>query len=172
MGIIRFVLLGAAGFGVGGALAGIFGAFVAIPVVGAVGGAALGLALRDRRRLVVLALAGALGMFLGLLAVLTLGSFVNYSTVVIGPVFGAVLGASLGVAFLDARRVLILTLAGAVGFGIGFPAGSFLDYLTDSFGRMPFIVVAGIIGGASLGAALGYLEEGGRAGGGANRRVR
>ncbi len=44
-GITRFVLLGAAGFGIGGAVAGIVGAFVAIPVAGAVGGASLGLAL-------------------------------------------------------------------------------------------------------------------------------
>jgi len=76
--LAKFVLLGAAGFGIGGAIAGIVGAFVAIPVAGAVGGASLGLALGDRRRLVALTLLGALGTFLGLLAVLTLGSFVNY----------------------------------------------------------------------------------------------
>lgn len=66
------------------------------------------------------------------------------------------LGASLGVAFLDLGRIVVLALAGAVGFGIGF---GFLDYLTYFFGTTQFATVAGIIGGASLGAALGYLER-------------
>ncbi len=106
-----------------------------------------------------LALLGVPGTFLGLLMAIILGSFVNYPAVVIGLAFGSVAGASLGVAFLDLRRIVALALAGAAGFGIGVQAGGFLDYLTDSFGRMPFIVVAGVIGGAALGAALGYLER-------------
>lgn len=61
-------------------------------------------------------------------------------------------------AFLDWRRVVALALAGASGFGIGFMVGGFLDFLTTSFGRLPFIAVSGIIGGAALGATLGYFE--------------
>ncbi len=92
MGIIRFVLLGAAGFGVSGAIAAAswplavitFGASALLFILsGAVGGASLGLALRDRRKLVALALLGALGTFLGLLMATILGSFVNYSMMLI-----------------------------------------------------------------------------------------
>ena len=43
----------------------------------------------------------------------------------------------------------------AAGFGVGLLAGEYLDYLMVSFERIPFIVVAGILGGAPLGAALG-----------------
>ena len=65
-------------------------------------------------------------------------------------------GASLGVAFLDPRRMLFLALAGAVGFGIGF---IFLEFVSMILGgTFLSIVGTGFIGGASLGAALGYLE--------------
>ncbi len=165
--IARFVLFGAAGFGIGGAI-GMGIGFFFVPMtpiaLGGIGGASLGLALRDRRKLVALALLGAVGVFLGLLVAVIVYSYVgtyivNYYLVVTGPAFGVVLGASLGVAFLDLRRIVALALAGAVGFGIGVPAGDSLGTLVDSFGDVPFIFIAGVIGGASLGAALGYLER-------------
>ncbi len=167
--LARFVLFGAAGFGIGGTIAWPIGYYflieLMIPIAGGLGGASLGLALRDRRKLVVLALLGALGTFLGLLVAASLGSFVNYSMMLIGPVFGTVLGAALGLAFLDLRRIVALALAGAAGFGVGVPAGEFLGPLVDSFEDIPFfenapfIFIAGVTGGAALGAALGYLER-------------
>ncbi len=172
--LARFVLFGAAGFGIGGTIAWPIGYYflieLMIPIAGGLGGASLGLALRDRRKLVVLALLGALGTFLGLLVAAILYSYVgtydvNYSLVVTGPVFGTVLGASLGLAFLDLRRIVALALAGVAGFGVGVPAGEFLGPLVDSFEDIPFfenapfIFIAGVTGGAALGAALGYLER-------------
>ncbi len=172
----KFVLYGAAGFGLGGPLAWSLGYYLpllsdlSILLVGAVGGASLGLALGDRRKLVVLALLGGLGTILGLLVAATLGSFVNYSLFFIGPVFGNVLGASLGLAFLDIRRIVTLAVAGAVGFGMGLPVGNSLSFLAESFENLPpfrdapFIFVAGVAGGAALGAAMGYLQRRGPAG--------
>lgn len=169
-GILRFVSLGAAGFGVGGPIAWSAGYYLpsllelSTLLVGAVGGASLGLALGDRRKLVALALLGGLGTTLGLLVATILGSFVNYSLILIGSVLGTVIGVSLGLAFLDLRRIVALALAGAVGFGIGVPAGDSLSLLAEIFENLPafrdapFIFVAGVAGGAALGAALGYLE--------------
>jgi hypothetical protein len=161
--LIQFVILGAVGFGVGGAIAGFSDALplpVPIPVllliVGAVGGASLGLALRDRRRAVALAVLGALGVILGVFTTLVFASFFDYAAGPLGALVGVVIGASLGVAFLDWGRILALAAAGGVGFCVGFVVG---DSLSIRLGGDLFIVVAGIIGGASLGAALGYLER-------------
>ncbi len=167
--MLRFVVLGAVGFGAGGAIGG-FSALVpfpipltlTLPVAGAVGGASLGLALKDWRRVVILAVLGALGLTVGVMVGLMLGSFFNYSEVPITVIVGVVVGASLGVAFLDWRAIVALAIAGAVGFSVGYLAG---DFLRASFpiirlvGEVGSIAVAGLVGGASLGAALGYLEN-------------
>jgi hypothetical protein len=178
--VMRFVVLGAAGFGIGGAISRplslLLPGTVALPLTllvgGAVGGAALGLALKEGRRGVTLAVLGALGLFVGVFAGLILvgvsarftpsAFFVNYSEVPIAAIVGAVVGASLGVTFLDWRVILALAVAGAVGFGVGLLTG---DLLRASFplfrgvGEVGSITVAGLVGGASLGAALGYLES-------------
>jgi hypothetical protein len=163
MSMLRFVLLGAVGFGVGGAIGG-FSALVpfpipltlTLPVAGAVGGASLGLALKDWRRVVFLAVLGALGLTVGVFAGLILGSFFSYPEAPTGALVGAVVGALLGVAFLDWRTIVALAVSGGVGFGVGLLAGT---SLVIGYDRMGAIVVTGIIGGASLGAALGYLEN-------------
>ena len=152
MSMMRFVILGAVGFGIGLAIA---VTMLVIPAGGAVGGAALGLALKDWRRVAILALLGAGGLTIGVSVGLGLGSFFNYAEVPIAAIVGAILGASLGVAFGDWRRVVILGAVGSVGCGIGLLAGGNLQPLAAMVG---VIVFAGIIGGASLGAALGYLE--------------
>ena len=84
-------------------------------------------------------------------------------------------GAMSGLTFGDWKRVAALGLAGLVGFGIG---GAITAALEMPFVLLPFAadfvelqqapllllqhllvqVVIGLIGGASLGAALGYLE--------------
>jgi hypothetical protein len=89
---------------------------------------------------------------------------------------GACGGASLGLALRDWKRVAALALAGLVGFGIG---GAITAALRMPFVLLPFAVdfvelqqapllllqhvlvqaMIGLIGGASLGAALGYLEQ-------------
>ncbi len=168
--VMRFVILGAVGFGLGGAitrplslwLPGIVALPLTLLIAGAVGGAALGLALKEFRRVVILALLGALGLTVGVMAGVILGSIISYSEVPIAAFAGAMVGASLGAAFLDWRTILALAVAGAVGFGVGLPAGDFLRFsfpILREVGEVGSITVAGLVGGASLGAALGYLEK-------------
>jgi hypothetical protein len=174
MSVMRFVLFGALGFGIGGAiggplimfLPGLVPGLVGLPLTlfvgGSVGGAALGLALRDWRRVVILALLGALGLTVGVMAGLILGSFFNYPEVPITVMVGAVVGASLGVAFLDWRTIVALAVAGAAGFGVGSLPADFVRFsipILRQLGEAGSYAITGIIGGASLGAALGYLEH-------------
>ena len=154
-GITRFVILGAVGFGVGAAIT-ILSMLVPIPlsvlVGGVAGGASLGLALKDLRKAAVLAILGALGLAVGIFAALAVGSSFNYSPIPMGAMVGTVVGA----VFLDWRTILALGMAGAVGFGVGLLAGDLLRASVPIIRRS--IIVAGALGGASLGAALGYLE--------------
>ncbi len=173
--VMRFVIFGAVGFGIGGAISGQLSRFlpemvpglVGLPLIlfvgGALGGASLGLAAKDFRRVVILALLGALGLTIGVMAGLILGSFFfNYSEVAIAAIVGAVVGASLGAAFLDWRTIVALAVAGAVGFSVGsLPGGSLgfsIPIIRQLLGASGSIAVAGLVGGASLGAVLGYLE--------------
>jgi hypothetical protein len=174
MSVIRFVAFGAVGFGIGGAISGpllmflpgLVPGLVGLPLTlfvgGAVGGAGLGLALREWRRVVILAVLGAVGLTVGVMAALILGSFINYSEVPIRVMVGAVVGTSLGVAFLDWRTILALAVAGAVGFGIGSLPADFVRFsipILRQLGEAGSYAITGIIGGASLGAALAYLER-------------
>lgn len=155
---MRLMLLGAAGFGAGGVV--LYAGFSIIgflsPLAGAVGGAALGLAFRDRETLVTLALLGALGAAIGfLLAVgikdlsLAMGFPIGNSQATMAAVTGATTGAALGVAFRDWKRVVVLGVAGAVGFGLGGAIA----------GESPsWLPAAGIIGGATVSAAIGLSE--------------
>ena len=71
-------------------------------------------------------------------------------------------GASLGAAFLDWTTIVALAVAGAVGFSIGsLPADSlrFSIPIFRQLGEAGSVAITGIIGGATLGAALGYLEN-------------
>ncbi len=70
--MVKFALYGAIGFGVGGAIGGVV--WVALdapqlgfPILGAVGGASLGFSLKDGKRAMLLALAGAIGFGVGFL---------------------------------------------------------------------------------------------------------
>ena len=150
--IARFALYGAVGFGVGGLLAEALPLLgpVAYVARGALGGAALGLALR--RRAIALALAGGIGFGAGLLALLPL-VFDNpfggvWDDAFFGAIVGTILGIALGLALWDWQKIIGLALAGALGFGIGG--------MIISLGW----TLMGVTGGAFLGAALGYLERG------------
>ena len=187
--VMRFVILGAVGFGIGWVVAGLFATITALQtpsmlpyfsylLAGACGGAGLGLGLRSWKRVAALALMGAVGFGVGLFPLFILG-FIgllpNWTSIAMG--IGVVGGAALGLVFGDLKRLAILALAGLVGFGIG-------AVITEAL-RMPFAlypfeadfaelwrapvlllqhllvqVMVGLIGGASLGVALGYLEIG------------
>jgi hypothetical protein len=168
-GLMRFVILGALGFGIGGAtgslsafyLPGGVGLLLGPLVGGAVGGASLGLASKNFRRVLILALLGALGLTVGVIAGLILGSFFNYAAAPIAAIVGAVVGASLGLAFGDWRTIVALVAAGAVGFSVGNLADllRFSIPIIRDIGEAGSIAITGTIGGASLGAALAYLEN-------------
>jgi hypothetical protein len=149
MSVLRFVVLGAIGFGVG------WGIFGTIPVGGAVGGASLGLALKDVRKAIILALLGGLGellavLIVGINVVVFAGPLISDYPWKMAALAGTMVGASLGIGFADWKRVVALAATGTVGFGVGGAiAGT----------SQSWFLVAGLIGGTSLGAALGYLEQ-------------
>ena len=169
--ISAFALLGAFGFGIGGAVGGtIWFAFDAphlgFAVLGGVGGAVVGSALlEERNRMVLLALASAMGFDVGFLAgfliVLTLWE-PTYSRLLIGALGGLVGGGALGLlAWRDWKRAGILALASALGFGFGMETtwklfqGLMPQVLSGTLG----LATWGAIGGASLGTTLGYLAN-------------
>jgi hypothetical protein len=173
MSMMWFVILGAVGFGIAGASSAFWG--LGPLLAGALGGASLGLALKDWGRVLSLAILGLMGLVLGFVAGLSLEGLIanilgldsesGTGTLIVATA-GAVLGASLGLAFADWRTIVALAVAGAVGFGVGawlfelishgIPILSQLEE-GEAFGIN--ITIIGAIGGASLGAALGYLEK-------------
>ena len=192
--VMRLVLFGAVGFGIGWAVAGFFNSgFIAITApmfspgprlepppwwislmpylswffAGACGGAGLGLAFRDWKRVIALALAGSLGFGVSFFLFFVLAFLFGFPLVSVG--MGAFGGILLGLALADWRGVVLLGLAGMVGFGIGgaIAAALGMPVLGIDWDQPPLLLVlyvlvqvmVGLIGGASLGAALGYLEN-------------
>lgn len=190
--VTRFVLFGAVGFGVAWAIAGFLtSGFLAITLPkfqppsppppgwvewpqqlayflgGALGGAALGAAIGTWKRVVTLALAGAIGFGVGSILFFVLAFLFGFPLVSVG--IGALGSILLGLALADWRGVVLLGLSGMVGFGLGgaistamgMPPLAF-DWEQPPLWQMLYVLVqgmVGIIGGASLGAALGYLER-------------
>lgn len=194
LSVTRFVLYGAVGFGIGWAVVGFFNSgFIAITApmfppgrhavpppwwmssapylspffAGACGGGALGLALRSWKKVFILALAGAIGFGVGSIVFFVLAFLFGFPLVSVG--MGVLGGILLGLALADWRGVVLLGLAGMVGFGVGGAIGTALgmpplafDWEQPSLWLMLYVLVqavVGILGGASLGAALGYLER-------------
>jgi hypothetical protein len=187
LSVTRFIIYGAVGFGLGWAIAGFLSSgFLAMtnPVLqtppwwaeglpqmayflgGALGGAALGAAIGTWKRVVTLALAGAVGFGMGSIIFFVLAFLFGFPPVSVG--MGALGGILLGLALADWRGVVLLGLSGMVGFGVGDAIATALgmpqfafDWEQPPLWQMQFVLVqgmVGIIGGASMGAALGYLE--------------
>jgi hypothetical protein len=201
MSVLRFVVLGAVGFGIVWTLLGVFGGGFAIaggvglPMFGAIfsedflallryalvfsvggafGGAVLGLGLRDGRKAAGMALLGALGFLFGSFIVAGLNFLLSfffgagYSLLeaVSAAALGLVLGMVLSLALRSLRGTAVLALMGLVGFGIGGliaaalqgfplqPSEGLLSWQTAVSGA-----IEGLLGGASLGAALGHLQN-------------
>jgi len=178
-GIARFALWGAIGFCVGGAIGGTItgdsNTFLGFTVLGVFGGASLGFVSKGWKGAVFLALAGGAGFIAGtFLSVivgmglgLTLPNPINeiyrlVSPFIMGTIIGAVGGIALGLALKDLRGAGLLALAGAIGFGIPAQINQslLLNLLTTQIlSTVVPLSMWGLIGGASLGAALGYLEK-------------
>ena len=119
---------------------------------------------RGRRRVAALAILGAIGLLVGglLWAFLSPGGMYLAKSSGIILLDGALGGAALGLALRDKRKMIDLTLAGAFGFWLGLMiADYFTTWLQSGWLLLPVIkfCIQGIIGGASLGAILGYLER-------------
>jgi hypothetical protein len=187
-GVARFTIFGAAGFGIAWAIAGFLNSgFLAITnpmfqtppwwvewppqmayfLGGALGGAALGAAIGTWKGVLTLALAGAVGFGVGNILFFVVAFLFGFPLVSVG--MGALGGILLGLALADWRGVVLLGLSGMVGFGVGEGIATALgmspfafDWEQPPLWQMLYVLVqgmVGIIGGASLGAALGYLER-------------
>ncbi len=169
--MMRFIVFGAVGFGIGGAIAGAFGDAMLLGffVMGALGGASLKLAAGDKRGIAAPALAGALGFGTGFLVAFAIVLLVwdPFGDWFIGAGGGGLGGASLGVGLRTWGRVVPLAVAGALGFGVGWGAVDVLSRPLVEPGAsgitlwwaILFMNIEGAIGGALVGATLGYLES-------------
>ena len=198
--VMRFILFGAVGFGIGWAVLGGLGngfpmaggvgtvlggaifsgdlpaLLLYTPVLslsGACGGAVLGWVFKDYRRVAILAVLGAVGFFVG--SFIVVGLFFALSFVQAGygilealsaAALGLVIGALLGLSLRSFRGTVVVALMGLVGFGIGGVIAAALQGFpmqpSEGLFSLPsaaFGAIEGLIGGASLGVALGYLES-------------
>lgn len=140
---------------------------------GACGGAALGMARGTWKRVLALAIAGFFGFGLGSFLFEVLAFLFGLHPVGVASGMGLFGGVSLGVTFGDWKRVVLLGLVGTVGFGVGGAFATVVGMPPLSFDwEQPLLWQAlyalvhamfGLIGGAPLGAALGYPEQRGLA---------
>ncbi len=161
----KFAIFGSIGFGIGLTIIAVIRIepfLVGLFLPGAVGGASLGWALGGWKKAWLLALAGAIGFGGGrALTIIFAFTFVGYGIgfqAIMGAIMGAIGGLSLGIALKNLAWAGFLTLAGAIGFSIGYVA--YRQIIDQQIPGVPtyIFVIWGIIGGAFLGAALGYLE--------------
>lgn len=168
--IPRLVACGIVGFGGGGAIGGaIWVAFDAphlgFAILGALGGVSLSLNLKDWKTTFIIALACAIGFDIGFLlpffVSLVIWEPVYGQGLLVGAMGGAIGGLALGFSTREWSKSWLLALAGAIGFGIA--AQAFWDILRGLEPQVLWgaitLAVWGIVGGASLGAALGYVEK-------------
>jgi hypothetical protein len=167
----RFVILGMLGFAVGSAVGIIappspYGVIIGA-IKGAVGGTALGIALRDRGKTVKLFFAGAIGHVLGIGMALAIASVVfepgpaNVArSLAVGGIWGLIGGGILGLALKSLPRTIALALVGTVAYAFGNVINNAIWVAFEStVASATAAVVAGAIGGASLGWVVGYLER-------------
>ena len=177
--IAKFAIWGAIGFCAGGIIGGIIAGdantFLDFAILGILGGASLGFVSKGWKGAFFLALAGGtgfvfgtflsaiIGMGLGLTLPETIKEIYGFvAPFIMGAVIGAIGGMVLGLALKDLRGSGLLALAGAVGFGIAAQINQslLLNLLTTRIlSTVVPLTIWGLIGGACLGAALGYLRK-------------
>jgi len=125
-------------------------------IKGFIGSTALGLALKDKKKILYLALAGAIGFAIGAIFYITIIKLISntnaFLAIVLGSsIAGAIGSTALGLALKDKKKILYLALAGAIGFAI---AG--IIRCTIGMGVIGLIVRNAIVG-ILLGLALAYM---------------
>jgi hypothetical protein len=182
IGLGRFAIWGAVGFGLGGAIASTTGDLLIVGFViqGALGGAILGLAMEAWGRTAVMALACSFGFLVGyyLAFFVVLNLFeIPFSRLFIGAYGGGAGGAMLGLSLAGRGKslgtnVLVLAIAGALGFGLGMELigigvasgwnplrAQIAPELWRAVWGTTLFALEGIIGGLFLGTALWLLER-------------
>jgi hypothetical protein len=175
------VIFGAAGYGLGGAVAGSLHLDPGNPanplnmgIMGAIGGVALGLALRNWKKAGLLVIMSGVGLTVGSLPAAMMIAFglpQVKGDVYVGPImvaaivltfYGAILGlvgvASLLIALRGQHRVRSrpIIIAGIPGFAIAAQAAwSWALGLSIEF----TLAIWGAAGGATMGGALGYYQS-------------
>ena len=163
--IAAFILWGAVGFGIGGAIGGIIAVDAAIffgfAIMGGIGGMSLGLALKSWKMAGFLALAGAAGFpsgaFICVFIGLGLGEVLPdllWRILGINTIAGAVGGAALGLPLNSGKAAGFLALAGAIALRIVEQIETF-----QLISGVTQLAIWGIVLGALLGVTLGYLEK-------------
>jgi len=144
-------------------------------VGGAVAGAVLGFGLRDGRKAAILALLGAVGFFFGSFIATGLYFLVSFGLfgaayglleIASAAALGLVVGAAFGLVLRSFGGAAVLASVGLLGFGLGgVIAAALQGFPLQPSEGLPlwqsavFGAVEGLIGGASLGWALGYLQR-------------
>lgn len=149
--IFIFALWGLIGFGFGGAVGGAIWPKIGQPyfgfvVMGAFGGASLGLALKNKRRAFISGVTGAIGFGVGSYFAPLLFILVSLA------------GVSLGLSFPDWRRASLLVLFGFIGF-LFVMIGTLPLSNDEALWTAIMLAIWGIVGGGALGATLGYMEK-------------
>jgi hypothetical protein len=162
----RFAICGAIGFGIGLTIIALVNTepwLVGLFLPGAIGGAALGWYSGGWKKAGILALAGAIGFGGGrALSIILAFDFSWYGIgyqALMGAIMGATGGLSLGIALRKWTWIKLLTIVGAIGFSIGYVIYQQIleQQIPGTFTNI--FIIWGVIGGAFIGAALGYLES-------------
>jgi hypothetical protein len=169
-----FALWGAIGYSAGGAIGGAVWFNFDAPqfgfaILGAVGGALLGMVSGMWSRRWIPVVASAVGLDVGFMLVFFLALVVAIPIYgqgfFMGAVGGAIGGAALGIALRGWKNVGLLALASAVGFGIAVQVtrwALFVEWLAQRphiLMGASVVAIWGAIGGAFVGAALGYIHK-------------
>ena len=170
--------LGALGFGIGGAITFLLGGAMVLGffLQGVLGGGLLGLATRSHHEALSLAAlaAGAsfAGQVVGFFIVMTIWE-PSFSSLFVGIVAGAVLGAALGFRSAGLVGAVFTAVVGALGFGVGMVLGLgrwgsepsvWASWVSGGFGSSWKLAVfqgglQGTIAGGLLGLSWGYCER-------------
>jgi len=173
-GIATFILWGAVGFGIGGAIAGTIAVdaaiFLGFAIMAGIGGMSLGLALKSWQMAGFLALAGAVGfpfgfficVFIGLGGLGEMLPDLFWRILGINTIAGAVGGAALGLPLNSGKAAGFLALAGAIALRIAEQIQEVIDFgliTPQLLSGVTQLAIWGVVLGALLGTALGYLEK-------------
>lgn len=124
-------------------------------IKGSIGSAAIGLALKNKKNILYLSLAGTIGFAVGSIFYITIIKLISdtnaFLAIILGSsIAGAIGSTAIGLALKDKKKILYLSLAGAIGFAI---AG--IIRCTIGMGVIVLIVRNAIVG-ILLGLAIAY----------------